>query len=422
MKSAVTKKTQACIGSTLFLASLALAFSTSTFADKEFSKKQFPKNPSFTTLITAPYITDSIAADDKGNLYAPTRNVGLGIPCPIYRINLNNPSLVIVGYLPTLPTTQCNATGVAFDKAGVLYVGDQNSGQVMQLTPNDASPPTATPFATGVQSANGIAFDVKGNLWIADGLSNQGRVWRVPPTGGPGELQFRIQPMRNSVALGGLVTTFLDGVGRQIRSYPLGNSANNLGETAIVANGLAFNQEGDLIVSDTTRGALWEVKFNKDGTVKSPMNCDTTFDPKTLCMDSLMVADPRLEGADGIALDREGNIWSTIQARNAIVIYSKDGTITEFFRNPANAQLLRNSGNTPEENRHILEFPTNLFFIGNKLCISQNDTNSRDNSPNSGGEVDATSGPLKGKISCLDQALKIPGLPLPVSNSCSVDR
>jgi hypothetical protein len=41
------------------------------------------------------------------------------------------------------------------------------------------------------------------------------------------------------------------------------------------------------------------------------------------------------------------------------------------------------------------------------------DGNRRDNSPNTGGEIVPGSAIL-GKISCMDQELKIPGLPLPV--------
>ncbi|HJU63207.1 MAG TPA: SMP-30/gluconolactonase/LRE family protein, partial [Candidatus Binatia bacterium] len=194
-----------------------------------------------------------------------------------------------------------------------------------------------------------------------------------------------------------------------IQPLPAPNNPQNL-----VANGLAFNTDGDLFVADTARGALWQVKFNPNGSLKSHVGCDETFHPNTLCLDNIFVADPRLEGADGIALDQNGNIWVSINERNAIAIFGK-GVSAEVFRNPMNPNSrLRNSSATGEGNKKILEFPTSPFLLGNQFCTANSDGNRRDNSPNTDGEVNS-SGPvgLRGKISCMDQDLTSPGLPLP---------
>ena len=74
----------------------------------------------------------------------------------------------------------------------------------------------------------------------------------------------------------------------------------------------------------------------------------------------------------------------------------------EFFRNPVDAA-------TGRRNAGPLEFPTSPVFLGGKFCTTSSDGNRRDNFPNSGGEVTGT-----GKISCLDQRLDVPGVPLPV--------
>jgi hypothetical protein len=285
--------------------------------------------------------------------------------------------------------------------------------------PNAATPPLASAYATNVPGANGIAFK-KGHLWISDGTTNQGRVWKVGPGGGDCtygaetncEEVFRIQPMRNSTALGGNLS--LDGIGRQARDFLPGTLANNLGGQDLVANGLAFNAEGNLLVADTARGALWLVKFNKDGTLKSQKGCDSTFHSNTLCLDNLFRADPRLEGVDGIALDNSGNIWASVNERNAIVFSVFYGTSNsvEVFRNPVNASGLRNSADASVGNNHILEFPTSPFLSGAKFCTSSADGDRRDNSPASAGEI-APNGPMRGKISCIDQELGSAGLPLP---------
>jgi hypothetical protein len=182
-----------------------------------------------------------------------------------------------------------------------------------------------------------------------------------------------------------------------------------------VANGLAFTRDGDLFVADTARGALWKVEFDRRGNLKSKTGCDTTFTDNTLCLDNVFVAHPYLEGTDGIALDRAGNIWNSANERNAIVVVTRHGQVHEVFRNPPNAAGLRNSADTVEGNRRILEFPTSPVLIGKKFCTSQSDGDRRDNSPNSGGEV-SQAGPVgaRGKVSCMDQELEIPGLRLPV--------
>jgi hypothetical protein len=185
-----------------------------------------------------------------------------------------------------------------------------------------------------------------------------------------------------------------------------------------VANGLAFNKKGDLFNIDTARGALWKIEFDRQGNLKSPTGCDTTFTANTLCLSNIFVAHPILEGGDGIALDREENIWVDANERNAVAVVTKQGKVFEIFRNPVNASGLRNSADSAVGNRYILEFPTSPFLSGKVLCTSMSDGDRRDNSLRSAGEINAGApqdGPTPlGKISCMDQELTIPGLPLPI--------
>jgi len=227
--------------------------------------------------------------------------------------------------------------------------------------------------------------------------------------------------MRNGTALGGDISSIstanepAQGVGRQARTFPHTAAGGNPQD--LVANGLAFNANGDeLFVADTARGAIWKVKLNSDGTLKDgQIDCDATFAAKTLCLNNIFVAHPILEGADGIALDRDGNIWVSVNERNAIAFVSSDGSVAEVFRNPVNDAGLRNSGDTTEENTHILEFPTAPFLSGSIFCTVNSDGNRRDNFPNTAGEVNNNTGSaVRGKISCMDQELNIPGLSLPI--------
>jgi hypothetical protein len=220
------------------------------------------------------------------------------------------------------------------------------------------------------------------------------------------------------------------GVGRDVRWLPVGTitvtptsrtAANTAGSFALVANGLAFDKDGDkLFIADTARGAIWQATFNR-ADLKSKTGCDTTFTPNTLCLDNVFVAHPYLEGADGIALDRDGNIWVVAVERQAIVVVTKHGKVIEVFRNPVNSPSgvgLRNAGDQSVGNNHILEAPTSPFLIGKVFCTAQADFGLRDNSPRREGEVSGgqpQEGPIPlAKISCIDQELKIPGLRLPI--------
>ena len=318
-------------------------------------------------------------------------------------------ALVVVGSIPAPSATgQCAPLGLAFDRKGKLYVTETD--RIYSFLPDAGTPPVAELFASGVPGTNGVAFDRGGNLWTSDGTTGQGRVWRIDAHGTPTEM-FRIQPIANEVNL----VAGIGGVGRDVRTLPPGtitvtpttrNALNTLGSQPLVANGLAFDDDGDLIVSDTARGALWKVNLDHHGNVQSPMGCDTTFTANTLCLENILVAHPLLEGADGIALDRAGNIWVDANERNAVVIVTKNGKdVREVFRNAPDATTkLRNTG--------PLEFNTSPVLSDRKFCTANLDANRRDNSPNTAGEI-SPAGP-QGKISCMNQRLSIPGMRLPV--------
>lgn len=376
---------------------------------------QFPENATVTTLAITPLAIEGLTGDEDGNLYT-TGRAPLPDRCPVWRIDGFGALLPIGSIGNAAPG--CNPSGIIRDRAGNFYVADANQGGVIwKLTSADMNP--STPFVTGVPGTNGLAFDRRDNLWTGDGTTGQGRVWRIAPDGTSTQV-FRIQPMRNSTVLGGIVGG--DGVGRQARSFPPGTLTVSVPASAtatvvtpaggqdLVANGVVFTRDGDLIVADTARGALWRVRFDGKGNVTSRMGCDASFAPNTLCLDNIMVAHPLLEGTDGIALDRAGNIWNAANERNAIVVVARDGSVTELFRNPLNAAGLRNSADASVGNNHILELPTSPFLSGHRLCVANSDGNRRDNSPNSAGEINS-GGPVgaRGKISCMDQPLHIPG-------------
>ena len=399
---------------TVLLAMLALVGTSIAAADNH----QFPDNATFTTLAITPYAIEGLTGDEHGNLYTTGRAPLTEGRCPLWQFDPGGARLQVGSIGNVAPG--CSPSGITRDRQGSFYIADSNQGGVIwKLTAADMNP--AAPFVTGVPGTNGVVFDRHDNLWTGDGTTGRGRVWRITPDGTVAEM-FRIQPMRNSTALGGNVAG--EGVGRQVRAFPPGSATitvpasptpsvvTPVGGQDLVANGLVFTRNGDLIVADTARGALWKIQFDAKGNVLSPMGCDATFAPDTLCLDNIFVAHALLEGTDGIALDRAGNIWNATNERNAIVVVTHNRSVTEIFRNPLNATKLRNSADGEGEigNDHILEFPTSPVLSGHRFCVANSDNNRRDNSPNTAGEINS-GGPAgaRGKISCMDQPLNIPG-------------
>jgi sugar lactone lactonase YvrE len=347
---------------------LAAAVAAAAIATTAFADRGGPgpiAAASFTTVYKSPLGLEGLTGDSRGNLYSTGRNAD---PCPVYRVAATGGPAVVVGNVPA----PCSPSGIAFGRDGRLYISDDD--QILVVAPDSAAPPTASVYATGVPGTNGLAFDRRGALWTGDGTTGQGRVWRVGTDGAATEV-FRIQPLANSVA-----------VGREARTLPPGTAQ------PLVANGVAFDRRGSLLVADTARGALWRIELDRDGNVLARTGCDSTFTANTLCLDNVWVQHPYLEGSDGIALDRAGNVWAAANERNALVVVRRRGDVVEAFRNPADATTrLRNGG--------PLEFPTSPFLLDRTLCVTSSDGNRRDNAPNTAGEVRPAS-PAVAKISC----------------------
>ncbi|WP_372667577.1 SMP-30/gluconolactonase/LRE family protein [Amycolatopsis kentuckyensis] len=339
----------------------------------------------FETVFASPLGLEGLTTDGRGNLYTPARGAD---PCPVYRVAATGGPAAVVGTIPA----PCNPAGLAFGRGGRLYVA--NADTVVSFVPDAANPPAATVFTSGVPGANGLAFDRSGALWISDGVTGQGRVWRAGADGVALE-QFRVQPLVSDVIPGG--------IGRDVRGLPPGTvtitpngrtAADTAGSQHLVANCLAFTADGTLLVADTARGAIWRVPMDRGGRPRAATGCDTAFPADTLCLDDVDVQHPYLEGADGIVLDRAGNVWTAANERNAIVLARRDGRVVEYFRNPADAtSKLRNAG--------PLEFPTSPVLLPDgRLCVTQSDGSRRDNAPNTAGEASPT-GAVRAKISCV---------------------
>jgi sugar lactone lactonase YvrE len=109
------------------------------------------------------------AIDREGNIYV-TYSGGRGakVPVAIYKIDTNHnaPKPFLADLM--------NATGLAFDPQGQLYVSSRYDGAVYRVSPNG----TLSTYAEGMGVATGIAFDKAGNLYVGD---RSGTIWRIAP-------------------------------------------------------------------------------------------------------------------------------------------------------------------------------------------------------------------------------------------------
>ncbi len=98
------------------------------------------------------------ALDRDGNIYVTfSGSRGQKVPVSIFKIDTN--------YLakPFL-SDMMNATSIAFDREGQMYVSSRHDEAVYKVAPNG----TMSTYAEGMGVATGIAFDAEENLYVGD--------------------------------------------------------------------------------------------------------------------------------------------------------------------------------------------------------------------------------------------------------------
>jgi hypothetical protein len=108
------------------------------------------------------------AVDADGNVYSTfSGGRGQSVPVSIFSIARDFQVRPFVRDL-------LNATGLAFDAAGYLYVSSRAEGTVYRVSPEGA----ISTYAEGMGIATGIAFDRDGNLFVGD---RSGTIFKVGP-------------------------------------------------------------------------------------------------------------------------------------------------------------------------------------------------------------------------------------------------
>ena len=119
-------------------------------------------------LATGVHAVANPAVDSKGNVYVTLSGTrGQETPVSVFRIDH-------AGEMRPFLTGIMNATGLAADEEGNLYVSSRNEGTVYQVTPAGA----AKVYAEGMGVATGIAFDAEHNLYVGD---RSGTIFKIAP-------------------------------------------------------------------------------------------------------------------------------------------------------------------------------------------------------------------------------------------------
>lgn len=230
------------------------------------------KAVTFATLPANRANPEGITVDNAGNAFVADFEVKGSPPGHVVAFDRNGKFLRDL----TIAGSSNLLLGIAFQRStGKLLVIDFGNGQVLSVDPVSGA---ATPFTViGPGSGlNGLTFDKAGNVYISD--SFQGAIFKVPPTGGAATL-WKQDPLLSTTGV-----------------PPFG------------ANGIAFNKaETFLFVANTGNDTI--VRIANAGAAGGAADVLTNS----------------INGADGLVIDENDNIWVCANQADEIVIVDPTG-------------------------------------------------------------------------------------------------
>jgi sugar lactone lactonase YvrE len=196
------------------------------------------------------------AVDAFGNIYTTfSGSRGQKVPVAVYKIDLNFTMKPFINEL-------MNATGLAFDPQGMLYISSRYEGFVYQVTPNGSM----SVFVEGMGVATGLAFDGQQNLYVGD---RSGTIFKISPN----RQIFVFATLEPSIAayhlafgtdgflyVTGPTTSSFDSVYRVSQDGEVETFYRGLGRP----QGMAFDDEGRLYVAGSISGRKGVVRIHPD--------------------------------------------------------------------------------------------------------------------------------------------------------------
>src|SRR5580658_6855681 len=196
------------------------------------------------------------AVDAQGNVYVTVSGSrGQKVPIAIYRIDANYTVKPFVHEM-------MNATGLAFDRAGSLYVSSRYDGTVYRVAQNG----TMSSYAEGMGVATGLAFDREGNLYVGD---RSGTIFKI----GPDREIFVIATLEPSLSAYHLAFSpagELFVTGPTTSSFDRVYKISSGGEVSVFFRGLgrpqgiAFDRAGNLYVAASLGGRRGVVRLTPE--------------------------------------------------------------------------------------------------------------------------------------------------------------
>ena len=201
------------------------------------------------------YPVGNPAVDRFGNIYATfSGSRGQKTPVSVYKIDLNYNTKPFV-------TDVMNATGLAFDQAGTLYISSRHDGVVYQVTPAG----NVSVYAESMGIATGIAFDPEENLYVGDRSGTIFKISRarqiyVFATLEPSIAAYHLAFGNDGyLYVTGPTTSSFDSVYRISTHGEVETYYRGLGRP----QGVAFDAEGRLYVAGSLGGRRGVVRFDE---------------------------------------------------------------------------------------------------------------------------------------------------------------
>jgi sugar lactone lactonase YvrE len=201
------------------------------------------------------YPVGNPAVDAYGNIFATfSGSRGQKTPVSVYKIDLNYSIKPFVSDL-------MNATGLAFDKEGMLYVSSRYDGIVYQVT----STGSMSVYVEGMGVATGLAFDPDENLYVGDRGGTIFKISRSRQIYVFATLEVSIAAYHlafgtdNHLYVTGPTTSSFDSVYRISPAGEVETYYRGLGRP----QGIAFDAEGRLYVAGSLGGRRGVVRFDQ---------------------------------------------------------------------------------------------------------------------------------------------------------------
>ena len=181
---------------------------------------------------------------------------GQQMPVSIFRISTD-------GELDSFSGDITNPSGLAFDRAGDLYVSSRMNGSVYRVNSYKES----TIFASDLGVATGIAFNRDGDLFVGD---RSGIIHRVTPSGSA-RAWATMEPSVSAYHLAFGPDDMLYVAGPTVSSYDSIMRFDESGRAQLFfkglgrPQGLAFDSEDNLYVAASYRGRRGIVRITPDG-------------------------------------------------------------------------------------------------------------------------------------------------------------